>query len=73
MTPTIAAITILTKLQNDVKNSENLAATFCASQVGSVKLIMDKFEPLVGTSSNYLMPGEEMTIVAGLGAFNSNV
>jgi len=73
MTPTIAAITILSKFQNDVKNSENLAATFCANQVGAVKLIMDKFEPLVGTSSNYLMPGEEMTIVAGLGAFNSNV
>jgi len=73
MTPTVAALTMLSKFQNDVKNSENLAATFCISQVGSVKLIMDKFEPLVGTSSTYLMPGEEMTVVAGLGAFNSNV
>jgi len=73
MTPTIAAVTILSKFQNDVKNSENLAATFCINQVGAVKLIMDKFEPLVGTSSTYLMPGEEMTVVAGLGAFNSNV
>jgi len=41
--------------------------------VGAVKLIMDKFEPLVGTSSTYLMPGEEMVVTAGLGAFNSNV
>jgi gliding motility-associated protein GldM len=73
MTPTIAAMTILSKFQNDIKNSENLAATFCINQVGAVKLVMDKFEPLVGTSSTYLMPGEEMTIVAGLGAFNSNV
>jgi gliding motility-associated protein GldM len=73
MTPTIAAITMLSKFQNDVKNSENLAASFCINQVGAVKLIMDKFEPLVGTSSTYLMPGEEMTVVAGLGAFNSNV
>ncbi len=73
MTPTVAALTMLSKFQNDVKNSENLAATFCISQVGSVKLIMDKFEPLVGTSSTYLMPGEEMTVIAGLGAFNSNV
>jgi len=73
MTPTIAALTILSKFQNDIKNSENLAATFCASQVGAVKLVLDKFEPLVGTSSTYLMPGEEMTVVAGLGAFNSNV
>ncbi len=73
MTPTIAALTILSKFQNDIKNSENLAATFCLNQVGSVKLIMDKFEPMVGTSSTYLMPGEEMTVIAGLGAFNSNV
>lgn len=73
MTPTIAALTILSKFQNDVKNSENLAATYCITQVGSVKLILDKFEPLVGTSSTYLMPGEEMTVTAGLGAFNSNV
>ena len=73
MTPTVAALTMLSKFQNDVKNSENLAATFCINQVGSVKLIMDKFEPLVGTSSTYLMPGEEMTVTAGLGAFNSNV
>ncbi len=73
MTPTIASLTILSKFQNDIKNSENLAATFCINQVGAVKLIMDKFEPLVGTSSTYLMPGEEMTVTAGLGAFNSNV
>jgi gliding motility-associated protein GldM len=73
MTPTIAALTILSKFQNDIKNSENLAATFCLNQVGSVKLVLDKFEPLVGTSSTYLMPGEEMTVIAGLGAFNSNV
>ena len=73
MTPTIASLTILSKFQNDIKNSENLAATFCVNQVGAVKLIMDKFEPLVGMSSSYLMPGEELTIMAGLGAFNSNV
>jgi len=73
MAPTIAAVTILSKFQNDIKNSESLAATYCINQVGAVKLIMDKFEPLVGTSSTYLMPGEEMTVLAGLGAFNSNV
>jgi gliding motility-associated protein GldM len=72
MTPTIAALTILSKFQNDIKNSENRAASFCLDKVGSVKLIMDKFEPLVGTSSTYLMPGEEMTVIAGLGSFNSN-
>jgi gliding motility-associated protein GldM len=73
MSPTVAALTMLSKFQNDVKNSENMAASFCINQVGAVKIIMDKFEPLVGTSSTYLMPGEEMSVNAGLGAFNSNV
>jgi gliding motility-associated protein GldM len=48
-------------------------ATFCANQVGSVKLILDKFVPLVSTNSSYFMPGEEMEIQAGLGAFNADV
>jgi gliding motility-associated protein GldM len=73
MTPTIAAVTILSKFQNDVKNTENKVASFCAEQIGAVKIIYDKFEPMVGTNSTYLMPGEQMEVKAGLGAFNSDV
>ena len=73
MSPTVAALTMLSKFQNDVKNTESQVATYCANQVGAVKLILDKFEPLVGTNSTYFMPGEEMEIKAGLGAYNSAV
>ena len=73
MTPTVAALTMLSKFQNDVKNTESQVATYCINKVGSVKLILDKFEPLVGTNSTYFMPGEEMVVTAGLGAFNSAV
>jgi gliding motility-associated protein GldM len=73
MTPTIAAVTILSKFQNDVKNTENKVASFCLKQIGAVKVIYDKFEPLVGTNSTYLMPGEQMEVKAGLGAFNAAV
>jgi gliding motility-associated protein GldM len=73
MTPTVAALTMLSKFQNDVKNTENEVATYCANQVGSVKIIYDKFVPLVSTNSSYFMPGEEMEIQAGLGAFNASV
>jgi len=71
MTPTVAALTMLSKFQNDVKNSENLAASFCLAQVSSVELIMDKFQVLIGSNATYLMPGEEMVVTAGLGAYNS--
>ncbi len=70
MTPTVAALTLLSKFQNNVKNAENAVVTYCHNQVGAVKIVYDQFTPLVGQSSNYLMPGEEIEISAGVGAFS---
>jgi gliding motility-associated protein GldM len=71
MVPTVAAITILSKFQNDIKTSENKVVEYCHKQVGQVEVRFDKFAPIVGQSGNYLMPGQELTITAGVGAFNS--
>ncbi len=71
MTPTIAAITILSKFQNDVKNSESQMVDYCYKQIGSVKVIFDKFEAFAGTNATYLMPGDELEIQAGIGAFSA--
>jgi gliding motility-associated protein GldM len=71
MTPTVAALTILSKFQNNVKNSENQIVSDIHSKIGEVKLKIDRFAPLVGQSSNYLMPGEELTVTAGVGAYSS--
>lgn len=73
MTPTVAALTMLSKYQNDIKNTENTIAAYCVSQVGSVKIIYNKFVPLISANATYLMPGEQMEISAGLGAFNADV
>ncbi|NJO25299.1 MAG: gliding motility protein GldM, partial [Bacteroidia bacterium] len=73
MTPSIAAVTILSKFQNDVKNTENKVASFCLKKISGVIYTLDKFEPLVSTTSTYLMPGEQMEVKAGLGAFNAAV
>mgnify|MGYP001069220926 CR=1 FL=1 len=73
MTPSIAALTILSKFQNDVKNTENKVASFCFKKIGDVKIIFDKFVPMVSANSSYLMPGEQLELVAGLGAFNASV
>ena len=66
----IAALTLLSKFQNNVKNAENQVVTYCHNQVGAVKLVYDKFQAIASASSNYLMPGEEMIVTAGVGAFN---
>ncbi len=71
MTPTVAALTMLSKFQNDVKSSENKVVEFCHNKVGQVKLIFNTYIPLVQSSATYLMDGQEMEITAGLGAFNS--
>ena len=70
MTPAVAALTMLSKVQNNIKNAENQVVTYCHSQIGAVKLIFNKFQPIAAGSSTYLMPGEEMVVTAGVGAFN---
>lgn len=70
MTPSIAAITIMSKFQNDVRNSESKAVEFCHKQIGQVEIIYDQFQAFAGTNTQYLMPGEELVITAGIGAFS---
>lgn len=70
MTPTVAALTMLSKFQNNIKNAESEVVTYCHSQIGAVKVIYDQFAALVGQSSNYVMPGQQIQITAGVGAYS---
>ena len=70
MTPTIASLTILSKFQNDVKNSEAQLVDYIHSQVGAVKIVYDKFEAITQASRTYAMPGDDVEITAGVGAFS---
>ncbi len=71
MMPTVAAITLLSKWQNNIKNAENQVVTFAHNKIGEVKVIYDKFAAIVGQSSNYVMPGEKIKITAGVGAYST--
>ncbi|MEO6610988.1 MAG: gliding motility protein GldM [Chitinophagaceae bacterium] len=70
MIPTVAGLTILSKFQNDIKTAENKVVTYCHTKVGEVKVIFDTYTAIVGQNSNYLMPGQELVIKAGVGAFS---
>jgi gliding motility-associated protein GldM len=70
MVPVVAALTILSKFQNDVKTSENKIVAFCHKEVGKVEIVFDAYEPIIGQSSTYIMPGQEIEITAGIGAFS---
>ena len=71
MTPTVAALTILSKFQNNVKNAENQMVSYAHNQLGKVVIKFDQTGVLFGQSSNYVMPGEEITVTAGIGAYSS--
>ncbi len=71
MAPTVAGLTILSKFQNDVLRSGNLVAEFCQSQIGKVEVVLDKFEILTSQNSTYLLPGQQLEVKAGIGAFSS--
>ena len=71
MTPPIAAVTILTKFQNDVRNSASQVMEYCHNKIGEVELVYDQFNAFASSNSQYLMSGEELVITAGVGAFSS--
>jgi gliding motility-associated protein GldM len=70
MVPTVAAITMLSKFQNDVKTAENRVVSLFHEQVGKVAVRFDTYAAIIGQSSNYVMPGQEIEITAGVGAFS---
>jgi gliding motility-associated protein GldM len=45
--------------------------SYAHSKLGEVIVKFDKTGVLVGQSSNYVMPGEEITVTAGIGAYSS--
>ncbi|MEO7982847.1 MAG: gliding motility protein GldM [Bacteroidota bacterium] len=70
MVPTVAGLTILSKFQNDIKTAENKVVSYCHTKVGEVKIVFDAYAPIVGQSSGYLFPGQELVITAGIGAYS---
>lgn len=71
MTPTIAGLTILSKFQNDVKNSESQIVDYCHKKIGEVVVVYDQFQALAVANANYVMPGDEIEVTAGVGSFSA--
>ena len=73
MVPTVAALTILSKFQNDVKTTENKVVTFCHEQVGKVIYRQDAFAALAIANTTNALPGQEIEITAGVGGFSKAI
>jgi gliding motility-associated protein GldM len=70
MVPTVAALTILSKFQNDIKTSENKIVQYCHNKVGEVQVVFDTYNAFAATNRAYVMPGDDMEVTAGVGAFS---
>ncbi|HEX6845557.1 MAG TPA: gliding motility protein GldM, partial [Chitinophagaceae bacterium] len=73
MVPTVAALTILSKFQNDVKTAENKVVTFCHEKVGAVEVIQDAFAAIAIANTTNALPGQEIEITAGVGGFSTKI
>lgn len=73
MVPTIAAVTILSKFQNDIKNSEALIIDDLYAQIGKRDFHFDKIRPFVSLNSKNLMEGQTLTAAIAVGAYSSTV
>jgi gliding motility-associated protein GldM len=73
MVPTIAAVTILGKFQNDIRNSESEVIDYLLSQISANDFKFDKIKPFVSLNSSNLMEGQTLTAHIAVGAYSSTV
>jgi gliding motility-associated protein GldM len=73
MVPTVAALTILSKFQNDVKTTENKVISFCHEKVGAVEVLQDAFAAIAIANTTNALPGQEIEITAGVGGFSTKI
>jgi gliding motility-associated protein GldM len=72
MTPTVASLAILSKFQNDIRNSQTQLIEYCYSQINSVSLPITDFGVIASANATVVMSGDEVAITAGLGGFNKD-
>ncbi|RFS22438.1 gliding motility protein GldM [Chitinophaga silvatica] len=73
MVPTIAAVTILGKFQNDIKNSESAIIDDLFRQIEASSFKFDKVRPFVSLNSKNLMVGQTLTANIAVGAYSTTV
>ncbi|RAJ75461.1 gliding motility-associated protein GldM [Chitinophaga dinghuensis] len=73
MVPVVAAVTILSKFQNDIKNSEAAIIDNLFKQISEKDFKFDKIRPFVSLNSKNLMEGQELTAQIAVGAYSSTV
>jgi gliding motility-associated protein GldM len=69
--PLIAAVTMLSKMQSDVRNAESDALRYLFSQIEAGSFNFNLLEPVVIPNSNYIMRGTDYTANIFMAAFDT--
>lgn len=75
--PAIASYTVLTKLENDIKNTQGTLASYFFSKIGAAKeltadqIVFDKFSAQITSPSAYILQGETFQAYISLAATSS--
>lgn len=71
--PTIAALTIMSKFQSDIENSESQVIDYLYQRINAQQFTLDTYAPLVSANSGYIMNGQQYKAQIMLGAYSSTV
>lgn len=69
--PTVAAISMLTKIQNDIRNSEATAINYLFSQIDAKDVKVNKIEGFINPQSTYILKGGTFSAQIGVMAVDS--
>lgn len=73
MVPTIAALTLLNKYQNDIRTSEDLIVEYLFKQVNAKTVMVDKILAKVIAPTSYIMAGQQYKADIFVAAYSSTV
>lgn len=71
--PTMAVVTLLSKFQNDVRNSEAVIVNELFKEAGDVQIKFDKMKALAVPKNSYVLAGQDVEAQIMIAAYNNAV
>jgi gliding motility-associated protein GldM len=71
--PTVAAVTLLAKFQNDIRNSEAAVINQLMQEAGDIQVKFDNFMAVAVPKNSYVLAGQKVEASIMLAAFNNAI
>lgn len=71
--PVMAAVTLFSKYQNDVRNSEAMIINQLSSEAGDIQVKFDDFAAIAVPKNSYVLAGQKVEASISLAAYNKSI